>query len=288
MNARAEIDTAPILDALERHRDFHFRRVPNRRVASEKRALEFIEQTGFCTAFVAGIGVPCLREAIVGRREPPVPEHIQHDYGIVMTWRFKDSLPHKRMVYYGKVIAGRPGFVARDLLPAFIRLRIARGGYRGLYARGMLSRCGKLVMDALAKRGAAETRALKLASGYSQPRARAAFDHAMKELQEKFLALKVEETYDPFGYVWDTMEHRWPDAMREARSLTPREAAYRILRRHFEIAGFASERAAARILGIPASLLESALTRLVREDAVVRGVRIAGISGVVTILKSLL
>jgi hypothetical protein len=274
-----------ILDALERHRDHHFRRVPARRISGEKSALRFIEEVGFCAAFVAGRGVPCLREAIVGQREPVVPEHIQHDYGIGMTWRIKDSLPKKRLVYYGKVIAGRPGFIARDLLGAFLRLRIAPGGYVKLYQRGMLSHCAKLVMDALTRKGAAETRVLKLSSGYAQPKARAAFDRAMKELQEKFLALKVDELDDPFSYVWDTLEHRWPDALREARKLSPREAAYRIVRRHLEVAAFASERSIARILGIAPALVDAALRRLVRERVVTRAIRIKDYPGELTILR---
>ena len=170
------------------------------------------------------MGVPCLREAIEGMREPPLPEHIQHDRAIMMTWNIKDTLPAKKLVYYGKVMGGRPGFIARGLLAAFLRLRAEPRGYRALYERGMLSHCAKLVMDALARRGAAETKALKLGAGYAQPKMRAEFDRAMKELQEKFLALKVEERYDPFTYVWDTMEHRWGEALREARALTPRRS----------------------------------------------------------------
>ncbi|MHB8383125.1 MAG: AlkZ-related protein [Candidatus Binataceae bacterium] len=274
-----------ILEALERHRDHHFRRVPARRISGEKAALKFIEDVGFCAAFVAGRGVPCLREAIVGQREPKVPEHIQHDYGIGMTWRIKDALPKKRLVYYGKVIAGRPGFIARGLLGAFLRLRIAPGGYAKLYQRGMLSQCAKQVMDALVRKGATQTRVLKLASGYAQPKARAAFDRAMKELQEKFLALKVDELADPFSYVWDTLEHRWPDALREARKLSPREAAYLIVRRHLEVAAFASERSIARILGIAPELVDAAARRLAREGAVVRAVRIKDYPGELTILR---
>jgi hypothetical protein len=274
-----------VLDALERHRDRHFHRIPARRVSGEKGALKFIEEVGFCAAFVAGMDVPCLREAIVGQREPVVPEHIQHDYGIGMTWRIKDTLPKKRLVYYGKVIAGRPGFIARDLLGAFVRLRIQPGGYVKLYQRGMLSHCAKLVMDALARKGAAETRVLKLASGYAQPKARAAFDRAMKELQEKFLALKVDELSDPFSYVWDTMAHRWPDAIGEARKLAPREAADRIVRRYFEVAGFARERSIARMLAVAPELVEAAARRLEREKVIVRGVRLAGYPGELAMLR---
>src|SRR5258707_1758198 len=214
-----------IVASIERHRDYHFRRVASRRVTGEKRALKFIDEVGFCTGFTAGMGVPCLREAIAGTREPSMPEHIQHDYAIGMTWRIKDSLPQRRAVYYGKVIARRPSFIAREMLGAFLRLRIEPGGYRKLYMRGGLSNCGQLVMDDLSKRGPAETPLLKPSSAYAQPSRRAVVDRAMAELQEKFLALKVDERAEPFSYLWDTMEHRFPDAIAEARTITRSHAA---------------------------------------------------------------
>ncbi len=256
----------------------------SRRITNEKTALAFINEVGFCAAFTAGLGVPCLREAIVGAREPELPEHIQHDHAIGMTWRLKDDFAARREAYYGKAIAGRPSFIARDLLGAFLRLRVAPGGYRKLYTAGMLSHCAKLVMDALVKRGAAETRALKLTSGYSQPKHRPAFDRAMKELQEKFLALKVEERYDPFTYVWDTMEHRWADAMREARELTSREAAYRIVRRYLEVAAYGSEKTIARLLAIRPDLVASASRRLEREGKIRRAVKLQNYPGQLSIL----
>lgn len=271
---------------LELHRDHHFRRIPARRVTDQRSALAFIRETGFCAAFTPGLGVPCLREAIAGRREPQLPEHIQHDHAVMMTWRLKDELPARGAVYYGKVIAGRPGFVALELLPAFLRLRVAPGGYKRLYERGLLSHCGKLVMDALDRRGAAETRALKLSSGYAQPNRRAEFDRAMKELQEKFLAVKVEERYDPFTYVWDTVEHRWADAIRAARALTPPAAAQQIVRRYFQIAAFGNERAIARILGIGRELVEAAARKLEREKLIRRNQRIAGHRETVALLAS--
>jgi hypothetical protein len=275
------------LDALETHRDHHFRRIPKRRVAGEKSALAFINEVGFCTGFTAGLGVPCLREAIAGEREPKIPEHLQHDYAIGMTWGIKDALPAKRLVYYGKVIGGRPSFIARDMMAAFLRLRVEPGGYAKLYQRGLLSHCGKLVMDTLTKRGAAETMALKLASGYSQPKHRGEFDRAMKDLQAKFLALKVEERYEPFTYVWDTMEHRWPDALKESRALSKSEAAYLIMRRYFEIAGFGNERALARILHIDPALVEVAMRKLEREKMISRAIRIEGAAGLHSVLREL-
>jgi len=258
------------LERLESHRDFHFRRVPNRRIAGEKSALRFINEVGFCTAFTPGLGLPCLREAIAGEREPPLPEHIQHDYAIAMTWRLKDVLPAGKSVYYGKALGGRPSFIALELFPAFLRLRLEPGGYRAMYQRGVLSHCARLVMDALSRRGPSETRALKLASGYATAAKRIEFDRAMKELQEKFLALKVEERYDPFTYVWDTLAHRWGEAIREARALGREEAAYRIVRRYLEISAFGHERAMVRMLGIAPRWIEGAARRLVRENRLVR------------------
>ena len=233
------------------------------------------------------MGVPCLREAIEGMREPPLPEHIQHDRAIMMTWNIKDALPARKLVYYGKVLGGRPSFIARDMLAPFLRLRAEPRGYRALYERGMLSQCAKLVMEALTRRGAAETKALKLSAGYGQAKMRGEFDRAMKELQEKFLALKIEERYDPFTYVWDTMERRWDEALRDARPLTRSEAAYRVVRRYFEIAGFGNERAVARLLAIDPALVDGAARRLEREHRLRRAIRIDGLIGQHSILSNL-
>jgi len=276
------------LDSLERHRDRTFRRLLNRRVTSDRAALAFINEVGFGTAFTAGIGVPCLREAIEGMREPPLPEHIQHDRAIMMTWNLKDTLAAKRLAYYGKVLGGRPSFIALDLLGAFLRLRVAPGGHRALFERGMLSQCARLVMDALARQGPADTKTLKRLSGYAQPRMRPAFDNAMRELQAHFLAVKIEERYDPFTYVWDTVARQWPEAIRESRALSPTAAAYRIVRRHIEVAGFCTERSAARVLGVEPRFVAGAIRRLVRERRAVSGVRLDRISGQHAVLTELL
>jgi len=271
-------------DLLEAHRDHYFRRTPARRVTSETMALRFINETGFCAAFTAGLGLPCLREAIEGRREPELPHHIQHDRAIMMTWNLKDVLPARRAVYYGKALGGRPSFIALDLLPCFLRLRLALGGYQKLYQRGMLSYCAKLVMDTLTRRGPSETKALKLTAGFAQPKMRVEFDRAMKELQEKFLALKVEERYDPFTYVWDTVEHRWAEAMRAARSLRPQYAAYAIVRRYYEMAGYGNERAVARLLGLAPDIVATAARKLETERIVRREIRVAQYRETLTLL----
>jgi hypothetical protein len=283
--ARAGKGREPVLEALERHRDHHFRRKSSRRIGGERGALAFIDAVGFCTAFTPGLGVPCLREAIAGRREPELPEHIQHDHAIAVTWEIKDALAAKRLVYYGKAIAGRPAFIARAMLGAFLRLRAEPGGYIALYRQGRLSHAARLVIEALSSAGGpVATRELRFASGLARPSRRAEFDRAMKELQGKFLALKVEERYDPFTYVWDTMERRWADAIVESRRIAPADAAVRIVRRYFEVAAFADERALARLLGIEADTVARAARELEREGMIARGKQIAGMPGRFSVL----
>jgi hypothetical protein len=264
--------TDDLAKRVERHRDFHFRRTAKRRVKSAEQALGFINEVGFCTAFTAGLEVPCLREAIVGQREPPLPHHIQHDHAIGMTWRLKDDLTARRAVYYGKVIAGRPAFIAPRMLPAFLRLRAERTSYLAMFRRGALGLCAKLVMDALRHRPVAATRELRLATGCSRPGKRAEFDRAMKELQEKFLVLKIEERYDPFTYIWSTLGYQWRDALDEARKLRREAAAYRIVRRYFLTAGYGRPRTVARVLGIEPKLVTNAVNRLAREKILAAGI----------------
>lgn len=275
-------------EILEDHRDHHFRRILARRVTGEQTALRFINETGFCAAFTAGLGLPCLREAIEGRREPALPHHIQQDRAIMMTWNLKNVLPSRRAVYYGKALGGRPSFIALELLPCFLRLRVAAEGYQGLYQRGMLSHCAKLVMDVLTRRGPSETKALKLATGFAQPKLRLEFDRAMKELQEKFLALKVEERYDPFTYVWDTLDHQWVEATREARRLKPQHAAYNVVRRYYEIAGYGKERTVARLLGLEPVLVEDAARKLENEHILCRGIQVVEYRQSLTLLAKFL
>jgi hypothetical protein len=65
-------------------------------------------------------------------------------------------------------------------------------------------------------------------------------------------------------------------------------ASYQLVRRYFEVAGFGSERAAARLLAIEPALVECAARRLERERLVVRNLPVAGTGGLQTVLSSLI
>lgn len=65
---------------------------------------------------------PCLWVAVSGRRHPRWPRHTHHDSAVLLTWELKDILPAKRLVYYGKLLKGRPTLVWLELFPAFVAL----------------------------------------------------------------------------------------------------------------------------------------------------------------------
>ena len=128
---------------LERSRDRTFRRVPTRRIRSERDALAFVNEVGICSTFYRfPEGLACLWEAVVGRRDPRWPRRSHHDAGVGLTWELKDRLPARRAVYYGKLLKGRPVLVALDLFPAFyalVRGRQRARDYHREYEAGRLS-----------------------------------------------------------------------------------------------------------------------------------------------------
>src|SRR5262245_56963165 len=105
--------------ALLERRQTNFRQRPSLRVRSERDALRFVDAVGFCSTFhVMPDGPASLWEAVVGRPKPRWPRRSHHDAGVGLTWELKDVLPHRREVYYGKVVKGRPMLVALDVFPA--------------------------------------------------------------------------------------------------------------------------------------------------------------------------
>ena len=111
------------LAQLEALRDQTFRRRPAIRVRGEKSALAFINEVGFSfTLSDFGLPVPCLAMAVAGRRRRPWPRHTHHDEPIGLAWNLKDSLPAKKLVYYGRLVKGKPTLTSLECFRAFFAL----------------------------------------------------------------------------------------------------------------------------------------------------------------------
>lgn len=270
--------------ALEAQRDRTFHRLPRLRVRTERGALRFIEKVGFCLTFrTFGYTLPCLYVAICGRRHPRWPKHTHHDPAVGLAWDLKDTLPAKRLVYYGKLLKGKPTLVSLELLPAFVALiRDGRrsGDYVFDYRDGRLSRSALKLMDTLMEGHPLETRELRRRAGLAQPVQTAQFEKAMAELQQKLWVIKVEELYEPtFSYRWDLLDHWLPDQVRRGEELARDDAILQLVTAYLKITIASQERLMARLFDLPTGEVEAALERLSVGGVVERGVPIRDLPG---------
>jgi Winged helix DNA-binding domain len=268
---------------LERQRDQRFRRLPRLRVHNERTALAFVNDVGFCLVFTNRTQpLPCLWVAVCGRRDPVFPEHSHHDPEWILTWNLKDRLPAKRLVYYGKLIFGKPSMVSLASLPLFYALHGPPHDeqYRYEYEDGRLSRAAKQIMDVLVEQRPQTTKELKRRTGLDASKNRPTFDLAIAELQRKLYITMIEARYEPtFTYVWDLLETWLPEPVARGREMRRSEAIYELSRQYFAVVSYGSIGQLERVLNISRLEVEEAVVRLLDEALVVRDTPIAGLPG---------
>lgn len=268
---------------LEQRRDQRFRRLPRLRVHNERTALAFVNDVGFCLVFTNRTHqLPCLWVAVCGRRDPVFPEHSHHDPEWILTWNLKDRLPAKRLVYYGKLIFGKPSMVSLVCFPALYTLHGPPHDehYRYEYEDGRLSRAAKQIMDVLVERRPQTTKALKRRTGLDASKNRPVFDQAMAELQRKLYITMIEARYEPaFTYVWDLLEAWLPEPVARGREMRRQEAIYELAKQYFAVVSYGSVGQLERVVDVPRLEVEEAVSRLLDEKLVVRDTPIAGLPG---------
>ena len=95
-------------------------------------------------------------------------------------------------------------------------------------------------MEALHRKRPQETFELKLATNLARPSQRQIFDRAMTEVQQKLFVAMREARYDPFTYLWDLVEARFPNQVAAARDRTPEHAAKAVAERYLGAVVYAS------------------------------------------------
>jgi len=270
--------------SLARLRAQRFRQHPSRRVVTERAALDFVNDVGFCSTFyVFAEGVPCLWEAVAGRARPRWPRHSHHDAAVGRTWNLKDTLPARRAVYYGKLLKAHPLLVALDVFAAFYALRRGRQrarDYRAEYEAGRLSLTAKRLLDSLVREHPQYTRDLRANCFMLEPSRTREFERGMGELQHGLWVVKTEERYEPtFSYRWDLLEQWLPEAVAEGRHLSRPAAIERLVARYTGAAVYTSERILAGLFGIPAVEARVAVERLRRRGILTDPGPLVGLSG---------
>lgn len=276
------------LDHLEQRRDRTFRRLPHLRVQTATRALRFINEVGLASLFaLRDLNLPCLWLAVCGRRNPQFPQHSHVDPEVSLAWNLKDALPAQGKVFYAKLIRGRPTFVAWDIFPDVYRLSGPSRDYVSEFRDGLLSPAAKTILDALHRKRPQETFELKLATSLARPSQRQVFDRAMAELQQRLYVSMCEVRYDPFTYVWDLVQARFPRHIAAARQRRPRDAARTLAQRYLEAVLYASEQQLSSVVG-DRSQARQAIADLVRDGLLRRDCHIEGLTGTWVVLAAAL
>lgn len=260
-------------EKIETLRDETYRRTPQRQVRTMAQALDFVNATGFCFAFKANKSeLPCLWHAACGQRNPVYPLHTHHDPFVSLVWQAKDELASTKKIYYGKALKKRPSMISLEFFPYFYILNrqlLQPDAYLADYMRGELSRDAKIIMDALSDNSPQITADLRIASGFSHPQRRAAFDKAMAELQSRMYVVKIAEFYNPFTFLWDLVDKRFADEIKAAPNISQDAARKYILKKYFQTVLVANPVSIQRLFGWERPDIDSALHALLADGWIV-------------------
>jgi hypothetical protein len=193
-------------------------------VRTEEDLVRFVNAVGFCTinALERYPEFPSAAVAM-GERE-----------ALWTSWFWKDDLHIAKRLYYTRLFAGRPGFIALEWLPAFIAANGAAADE--LFHIGAVPAEIETLYRLIEEHGPIAIGALKK---LLTPDARNAATKHLWELERRFLITKTGLTgreRGTYGYIWDLTERWLPDAFLEADRLRPKPAVAKITA-HLEALG---------------------------------------------------
>lgn len=214
----------------------HWQRAWQNAVQTADDLVRFVNAVGCCT-----IGAlprfPAFPSQEVAMGIPGVIGH---------TWFWKDDLHTEQRLYYTRLFAGVPGFIACDLLPAFIATNGAAADE--LLLTGGMSVEARAIYRIIEERGPIPIKQLKaLLAGETKQAA----TRALIELECRFIITKTGITgreRGTYGYIWDLAERWLPDAFPAADRLGRKAARALILERLGALGVPTDERFLARVL----------------------------------------
>ncbi|MFO7917992.1 MAG: hypothetical protein R6V13_07930 [Anaerolineae bacterium] len=270
------------LDEIERIRDLRYHRTPSLRVHTEEEALNYVNEVGFCFLFgEQGVEMPTLWAAACGE-ERPVPRH-RHDPVKRHVWEWKDTLPSKGAIHYGKVLRRKPTLVSLEMLPHFYALSPNYGDlydYVDQYESGHLSVEAKQIYEALLEGGVMSTTKLRRAAGLAGGDNARRFDRGITELQMELKIAKVgisRANRWRYAYVYDLFLRQFPEIVEEAGEISTDKARETLLTRYLHNVVAQPEDATRRIFRWHRTDWERTLTRLTERESIERAQNIEGI-----------
>jgi hypothetical protein len=226
-------------------------RVPPSPVADEEGLVEFLGHVGICLwTPTTGLDFPNLAEKMDLKK----PDDIWD------TWFWKDDLHEQKRLYYGKLLAGKPTFVAMDFLPTVIAA-LGDMDPHNLHERGALSAEALRVYEALLRRRQMATGDLRREAGLAEPSSKAAYEKAVTSLGATFQICKTGitgRTRGTYGYRWGLVEDWAPEVLGKAARIRPHDAARAVVARLHEMGVDLRPKDLRRLFGWDAETVESA------------------------------
>jgi len=268
---------------LEALRDRRYHRTQKLRVRTEDEAKAFVDEVGFCYLFGdRTVEMPTLWEAVCGERRS-VPRH-HRDPDLGRTWRWKDTLPSRGEIYYGKLLRGKPTLVSLQWLPYFYALSPNYGeveDYLLEYEEGRMSAEAKAIYEVLIRHGAMATSHLRRLSGLSGGGVNARrFDRAIAELQVGLKIVKVgisDANRWGYAYVYDVFLRRLPQVPEQARHISSDRAMEALFLQYLYNVVAEAETRIRRVFRWEAWEWERLMSRL-RSRGLIEEVRIEGMT----------
>ncbi len=277
--------------AVNDRRTARYRRRMNLRVTTRERAVEFVNDVGFCFLFpIQGVEMPSLWDAVAGRVLKTTNKH--SGYEIERTWGWKDESLDQKVWFYAKLLRSRATLVSLDFLPNFYALSENYGDYEhdylDEYHTGAISAEAKTIYEALLKNGALDAIRLRRESRMSAEASKPRFEKALTELQVGLKVLPIGIA--PVGawryaFIYEILPRWLPDLPDRARHITRMEARRNILDRYIHNVIATPLISAARAFGWKLDEAQQAATALADQGRIELDVKVAGIRELQVVAK---
>jgi hypothetical protein len=271
------------VEELIERRNYIYHRTPQRKLHSEKDALAFINEVGFCFLFTSqGTEMPTLYEAIVGN---PDSWTTSHDFETGRTWTWKDNLPVAKKCFYGKLLRDKPVLVSLDLFPYFYAISENYGDldqYLEEYQDGKLGLAAKQIHEALLYHGAMPTSELRRRANLAGHDNARAFERGLVELQMRLKITKTgisEANRWHYCYVYDLLPRWLPEQVEEGLAIKSRDAYPVIVRRYLRNVIVSTVPLMVRLFGWPIETIEHAVAALAASGEIRTDVQVEGLGG---------
>lgn len=233
-------------DYLEKLRDYSFRRTKALSVKSEQDAIDFIRSVGFCYAFKSDFSeLPSLWYAVRGERKPDMPNLVNQDPDVAFTWSMKDSLPQKKLAFYGKFLKKQPSFIDIEYVPYFFVLNANVGSIDSSWENFVhkhISEAEKRVLDTIMEQHPITTIELRKKMEATGKYIRPVFDKSLSELERKMYILEVGRHEHPYTSIWDLVVSHFSIINEKIDKLSEDEARIKILEKYFQVQYISNEK----------------------------------------------